>query len=214
MPPSASCRPQLLAHWGSENLMMQGARPTCIACMLGVIALNACGESSDVHAGRAVVSSASTGTVAVSSQANLFAAGLSAGPPMIAIAPAPHRVISFATQTTGISCCGTAGSHDADGGINLSTHIAPDPPSGISGIQHDSKNIFLLGLFTDDAGPAPASTPAENHYFSPGQVVSGTTSDAEASYSPLLDQTFFIGDGLTGTATGDRQTFEVPAGAT
>jgi hypothetical protein len=35
-----------------------------------------------------------------------------------------------------------------------------------------------------------------------------------ASLSPLLDQLFFIGDGLTGTGTGDVQQFVVPADAT
>ena len=195
--------------------MMQGARLTCVACTLAVVAHASCGEPRDVHSeDLGVASSSSTGTVAVSSQANIFAAGLSGGPPMIAIGPGAHRVISFATQTAGISCCGTAGSHGADGGDNLSTHITPDPPNGISGIQHDSKNIFLIGLFADDAGPVTASPPSELHYFSPGQVVSGTTSDAEPSYSPLLDQTFFIGDGLAGPATGERQSFEVPASAT
>ena len=32
--------------------------------------------------------------------------------------------------------------------------------------------------------------------------------------SPLLDQLFFIGDGLTGTGTGTVQQFVAPAGAT
>ncbi len=32
--------------------------------------------------------------------------------------------------------------------------------------------------------------------------------------SPLLDQTFFIGDGLTGDGTGTTQVFHVPTGAT
>jgi len=42
-----------------------------------------------------------------------------------------------------------------------------------------------------------------------------TAADTEdASYDPLLDQVFFIGDGLTGDGTGAEQEFYVPAGAT
>jgi len=35
-----------------------------------------------------------------------------------------------------------------------------------------------------------------------------------STLSPLLQQTFFIGDGLTGNGSGTVQTFIVPAGAT
>jgi hypothetical protein len=38
--------------------------------------------------------------------------------------------------------------------------------------------------------------------------------DGSDSFTPLLNQTFFIGDGLTGTGAGNRQSFAVPSGAT
>ena len=37
---------------------------------------------------------------------------------------------------------------------------------------------------------------------------------AQPSFSPTLNQVFFIGDGLTGDGTGTTQTFYVPIGAT
>ncbi len=33
-------------------------------------------------------------------------------------------------------------------------------------------------------------------------------------FHPLLDQTFFIGDGMTGDGNGTRQVFKVPQGTT
>jgi hypothetical protein len=38
-------------------------------------------------------------------------------------------------------------------------------------------------------------------------------STSDPNFSPALDQVFFIGDGLTGTGTGQEQTFNVPTGA-
>lgn len=63
---------------------------------------------------------------------------------------------------------------------------------------------FLAGVFTTDAptGTAPASL-----------SYSGLTI-GDPSYSPLLNQVFFIGDGLTGDGTGLSQVFNAPAGAT
>jgi hypothetical protein len=43
-------------------------------------------------------------------------------------------------------------------------------------------------------------------------LTAGATS--QSSYSPLLNQVFFIGDGLTGTGSGSVQQFVIPAGAT
>ena len=58
----------------------------------------------------------------------------------------------------------------------------------------------LVGIFMGDtvgAAPAPSN-------YAPSLP----------SYSPSLQQVFFIGDGLTGTGTGARQSFFVPSGAT
>jgi uncharacterized protein (TIGR03437 family) len=61
----------------------------------------------------------------------------------------------------------------------------------------------LVGVFTDGlpSGSAPAS------YDYSGGV-------GQSTFAPLLNQVFFIGDGLTGTGSGSLQTFYVPATAT
>jgi hypothetical protein len=74
----------------------------------------------------------------------------------------------------------------------------------ISGITAPGAG-YLVGLFVGPGGPsgtAPASL-----------VYTSATTDL-ASYTPELDQVFFIGDGLTGDGTGTAQDFYVPTGAT
>jgi PEP-CTERM motif len=61
---------------------------------------------------------------------------------------------------------------------------------------------YLAGVFVASGGPS-GPAPAALDY----------TSTNATSYSPLLDQVFFIGDGLTGDGTGTQQTFYVPTGA-
>jgi hypothetical protein len=73
----------------------------------------------------------------------------------------------------------------------------------ISGISAPDAG-YLVGVFIGAGGPSGAA-PAALDYTSTGT--------AFASASPLLDQTFFIGDGLTGDGTGSPQTFYVPGGA-
>jgi hypothetical protein len=75
---------------------------------------------------------------------------------------------------------------------------------GISGIKLTTASMFLVGVFLSDAEPAdPAPTQLN---------VTGITN--ATSFAPQLAQTFFIGDGLTGTGTGQIQEFRVPIGAT
>jgi len=56
----------------------------------------------------------------------------------------------------------------------------------------------------------PPSQVASIGDYGTGAVVSPT----QASYTPLLGQTFFVGDGLTGTGSGTVQQWVVPTGAT
>ena len=78
--------------------------------------------------------------------------------------------------------------------------------STISGITAPNAG-YLVGVFVD--GTVPSGTaPALLNFTSNGL---GTSF---ASLSPLLDQVFFIGDGLTGDGTGSVQTFDAPDGAT
>jgi hypothetical protein len=66
---------------------------------------------------------------------------------------------------------------------------------------------YLVGVFIGPGGPT-GTAPASLDYTSAALTTS------ESSYSPLLDQAFFIGDGLTGDGTGSVQDFYVPTGAT
>jgi hypothetical protein len=60
--------------------------------------------------------------------------------------------------------------------------------------------VFLNAI--EPSGAAPAS------------LAYNLSTASLTSYSPLLNQTFFIGDGLTGTGSGSAQVFNVPTGAT
>jgi hypothetical protein len=74
----------------------------------------------------------------------------------------------------------------------------------ISGIKAPFAG-YLVGVFVGKHGPkGPAPTALD---FTTGAGTGFTT------LAPALDQTFFIGDGLTGDDTGDLQTFTVPPDA-
>jgi hypothetical protein len=64
---------------------------------------------------------------------------------------------------------------------------------------------YLVGVFVGPGGPTGTA---------PTALTYDSTSTDLASYNPLLDQAFFIGDGLTGDGTGTAQQFFVPTGAT
>jgi hypothetical protein len=78
----------------------------------------------------------------------------------------------------------------------------------ISGIQYTGVEMFLIGVFL---GPSlPVSQVASIGDYGTGAVVTPT----QGSYTPLVGQTFYIGDGMTGNETGAIQQFIVPTGAT
>ena len=88
---------------------------------------------------------------------------------------------------------------------------------GVSGMLLYESNaaarrvMFLSGVFT--LGGVPQSPPPAILNFS-SSFGSNPLSTAFTQLSPLLNQSFFIGDGLTGTGTGVPQSFFVPDGAT
>lgn len=95
------------------------------------------------------------------------------------------------------------------GGVAPSADGYPDQPfsmtddygTGVSG----PLNVFVSGLVGVFTTGAPPSGPA------PAPLDSGVSFK---TLSPGLSQIFWIGDGRTGTGTGLRQKFVVPAGAT
>ncbi len=93
--------------------------------------------------------------------------------------------------------------------FGLSLHIYP--ANGVSGIELDAGSGFLSGVFTSDTPPSDPPPPSLSF------TNNGTAGDIATSFTelhPLLNQQFFIGDGLTGNGSGSLQQFFVPSGAT
>lgn len=156
----------------------------------------------------AVMSSASATTVLIDGSANIFGAGHATPPapggggtgtlpPSVILGVGD--VFTF-TASGSVTYNGGGNFYGADGGVFGPTNISST--GGISGIQHGTRRMFLAGVFTDGTEPSGG-----------GPAVLDFSSDIFTSVSPLLNQTFFIGDGLTGTGSGSVQQFNVPSGA-
>ena len=121
---------------------------------------------------------------------------------IIAINPGTNRVLTFSNITGSIDPANTP--HGADGGTYDGNGVNINSLGSISGVlDTNDRTLALMGVFTS-ANPATGAAPARidfsgNHAF--------------ASLTPLLNQSFFIGDGLTGTGSGATQQFFVPNGA-
>ena len=153
-----------------------------------------------------------TGSATVQGTANIFAAlgnspaapgggGAGTAPTLIALDAGTGRTLSFSTVTGTWSCGpGTVG---ADGGGCAGGGYTDVGSAGsIAGIQSDTRNMFLVGVFL--GGSLPAAAPSRLTY-------SAAALDAP-SFGPLqLGQVFFIGDGQ---GTGGAQAFAVPDAAT
>ena len=153
----------------------------------------------------------------ISGDSNIFGAGKISAPapgggtggqlpPMFNFAAAAGQVLTFsnisgivnfsaspATSTNGIG----------DGraflsGTNISSY------GGISGIRNDNAIAFLVGVFLNDSEPTGSGPSALDF----------TNNTSFAELAPELNQTFFIGDGLTGSGLGNIQRFLVPEQAT
>lgn len=160
-------------------------------------------------------------TVTVDATASIYDAGQTTTgygangslPPAITLS-AGVTAIQFTSVTGSLSCGSPEGCITLNGGGNLndpdgagaasaSTNTGTASISGLSA----SNAGFLVGLFV--AGTVPTgSAPAALDF------TSGGLGTSFSSLSPLLDQTFIVGDGLTGDGTGSLQSFNVPTGAT
>ena len=112
-------------------------------------------------------------------------------------------VLHFAaTGSVGFcSACGVSPTADGDGG--LYPHF-DGAQNGIGSIVSPAN--ALIGVFLTSA--RPDLSPA------PGLLDFGLIGLAFSTLSPVLQQPFFIGDGLTGTGSGSVQSFVIPTGAT
>jgi len=124
----------------------------------------------------------------------------------------PNPLIVYLTNVSGtISLNGGGGKNDADGvlqsGSGYPTWSYAGSYGGLSAIEIPGAGA-IIGVFEPGTAPASgASAPAELDFYS-------TIDTNFTSLSPLLFQTFFMGDGLTGDGNGLTQQFKVPQGAT
>ena len=150
--------------------------------------------------------------VTVPANANIYGAGHAvppapggngAGvlPTLVTLPPGLQRTLTVSSVAGSIDfgpCCAP---NDADGAATLGN--APSNNwDGLAGMTIP-RGRFLGAVFLDDSEPAdppPARLSIPDIGF--------------ASLSPGLRQTFFVGDGLTGTGSGTQQVFEVPDTAT
>ena len=124
----------------------------------------------------------------------------------------PNTAITFTNVTGSVNNNAGTPTDPPDGNPGLLVTTAAfeggnQAPNNIAGFINTPVNALagvFLGPSLPTANPAPASID-----FGPAGV--GTNF---LSLSPMLQQAFFIGDGLTGNGTGEVQTFIVPAGAT
>jgi hypothetical protein len=170
--------------------------------------------------------SGSLSQVTINATDNIFGAGLSVAPepggdgggttPFDVPVPSGTTWMTF-SDVTGTVSYEPGGSNGPDGSTTGSSISAAGT---ISGIVDGTGVFYLTGVFLD--GPQPATTSTTS-----GTATSGSTGSSSAptsldfsgdhsfpSLSPVLGQVFFIGDGLTGTGTGNVQYFQVPTGAT
>jgi hypothetical protein len=129
-------------------------------------------------------------------------------PPSATFTADPNEILTF-SSVTGMVGCNFVITNGPDGTCfpNVSTTVTSY--GGLSGIDVDQGNMFLVGVFLDNAAPSgPGPSVLKYNYGTPGSL-----STIAPSFSPALDQVFFIGDGLTGTGTGQEQIFNVPTGA-
>lgn len=145
----------------------------------------------------------------VDARANLYKASPTGGgdgfnPFEISFTPGAELELTFSSVSGGTHCCNGnpngSGSANPDGIGGLpATNVSAS--GGISGISAPG-TLFLMGAFADSSagfGLAPASL----NY-------NGGLSTSAALFAPELNQSFFIGDGLTGNGFGATQVFQIP----
>ncbi len=167
--------------------------------------------------GLSVAAPAGAATITVNAADNIYGAGQGSAPgggnvPGFIALGSGVTSVTFGS-VTGSAPCGGEGCITVNGGISYNDPDGVGAAAGvssntgagsISGITAPDAG-YLVGLFVASGGPSGAAPSALNYTTS--------SSTSSSSYSPLLDQTFFIGDGLTGDASGSQQIFNVPTGA-
>ena len=151
-----------------------------------------------------VATQAQAVTVTVNGSADVYnATGTFEGtaPAFIDVTGLTSMTFAASTGTT-VTVNGGGNFNDADG-VGSASGEFNTGSSTLSGITAPTAG-FIAGVFLS-ASVSPLA-PAALNFSAAGTNFSSLT--------PLLQQTFFVGDGLTGDGTGARQTFFVPVGAT
>lgn len=148
----------------------------------------------------------------VEGRSDIYSAGLAApDPDRQGVLPAKITLAAGAgvirfPRVAGKAGCVQEAAYGPDGGDCVGGDTNLEPAGGISGVVAHERSLFLAGVFL--ATRAPAVPPPALDFSAAARGV------AFPELAPVLGQVFFIGDGLTGTGSGETQRFVVPAGAT
>jgi len=177
--------------------------PRCLVVILGlaIFGVNAFSDTLTVQATADVYSAGHAGLPATIypgtfAPSDTFVAG-------------PNQVLTF-SSVTGLVGCNFSITNGPDGTCFPGVSTTVTSYGGLSGISVKDANFFLVGVFLNSTEPS-GSGPSVLHY-NYGTPDSLNTTDS--SFSPLDNQVFFIGDGLTGTGSGQEQVFNIPTDAT
>jgi hypothetical protein len=151
--------------------------------------------------------------VTVDGKCNIFGAGLSSPPDPggggagflpVGLSLIGHSSghVELLSATGGVTAGFAFPLNGPDGGTSASGTTDVLSHGGISGLIHANRTLFLVGVFL---GPGPATTPAPPR-------LDVTDANAQTDFSPLVGQTFFMGDGRD--ASSNLQRFHIPVGAT
>ena len=152
------------------------------------------------------------GNTFVDAKSNIFGYGLTAPAPggggggVVAISLALNAGTGRTATFFARGSAGWAGSvvNGPDGG-NFASSTSVPSVGPISGYNAPLSG-HLVGVFIEAGDISGLTAPDAATY-------ADLSAFAQNHYSPLLRQVFFIGDGLTGSNSGDTQTFDVPDGA-
>ncbi len=161
----------------------------------------------------------SLGRVVVHAADNIYGAGQATAPgggnvPTAVVTLGPGVQCVRVSRVTGSLTCSAASGcitlnkganyNDADGVGGQQSPTSNTGTSLISGIKAPNEG-YLVAVFIPPGGPAGAA-PARLDFTKRRMT-------AFRKLSPLLDQTFFVGDGKAGDGSGFVQRFNVPVGA-
>jgi hypothetical protein len=166
-----------------------------------------------------LANAASAKTETINAMDNIYGAGQASAPGGGNVPTAIVRIPKGGQCVIVKRVVGSLSCASKNGCITLNSNGNLNDPDGVGAYPATSFNAgagsiagitapgagYLVGLFTPKGGPA--GNPPTALDFTTGKGIAFRT------LSPLVDQTFFIGDGRTGDDKGKVQHFVVPTGA-